>query len=103
MQKGVTNLPLLILGLILIILPSADLFSVYVIRYKFKDYYKLLGDSLTLARVFFFFLRAALAAFGSSQARGPIGAVYATATAMPDPTPFFNLHYSSWQHQSLTH
>ena len=28
---------------------------------------------------------------------------YATAIAMQDLSPVFNLHHSSWQHQSLTH
>ena len=51
---------------------------------------------------FFFLFRAAPAAYGHSQARGPIGAVAAihtTVTATPDP--IFHLHHSLWQHQIL--
>ena len=43
-------------------------------------------------------------AYGSSQARGQIGAValaYATATAAPDPSHICELHCSSWQHHIL--
>ena len=57
------------------------------------------------ASLFFFFfvfcfLGASFAAYGSSQARGPIRATataYATATAMPDPNCVCDPHYSSWQ------
>ena len=58
--------------------------------------------------VFFFvfcIFRAAASAYGGSQARGPITAVglpaYAMATAMQDPSRVSDLHYSSWQHQTL--
>ena len=46
-------------------------------------------------------LRAAPAAYGGSQARGPRLQLqaYATATAMQDPSCVFNLHHSSQQHQ----
>ena len=47
-----------------------------------------------------FTFRAAPVAYGSSQAKGQIGAAaagYTTATAMPDPSHFCNLHHSSWQ------
>ena len=48
---------------------------------------------------------AAPAAYGGSQAKGPIGAVdagpYTTATAMPDLSCICDLHHSSWQHQIL--
>ena len=45
-------------------------------------------------------------AYGSSQARGQIGAaaaahITATATAMPDLSCICNLHHSSWQHRVL--
>ena len=42
----------------------------------------------------FCLFRATHAAYGSSQTRGQIGT---TATAMPDPSCFFNLHHSSRQ------
>ena len=48
--------------------------------------------------------RAAPVAYGSSQARGRIGAVapaYTTATATPDPSCVCNLHHSSQQRQIL--
>ena len=54
---------------------------------------------------FFFFclLRAALKAYGGSQARGQIGAAaYAIATTMPHPRHICNLHHSSWQCQILS-
>ena len=62
--------------------------------------------SLTL---FFFFLSfcfftAAIAAYGDSQARGPIGAVaasYAGATATLDPSLVCNVYHSSWQYWIL--
>ena len=40
-------------------------------------------------------------AYGSSQARGQIGAVAATATATQDPSHFCDLHHSSRQHQII--
>ena len=41
-------------------------------------------------------------AHGSSQARGQIRATaYATATAIQDLSRSYNLHHSSWQHQTL--
>ena len=51
-------------------------------------------------RIFFFFnlFRATPAAYGGSQARGPIRAVaagYARATAMLDPSHACDLHHSS--------
>ena len=52
--------------------------------------------------VFFFFchFRAAPAAHGGSQARGPIGA-YTRAIATPDPSRVCNPHHSSWQRRIL--
>ena len=50
---------------------------------------------------FFFFFRPTPIAYGSSQARGRIRAVAATATAMWDPSRNCDLHYSSWQHRTL--
>ena len=48
---------------------------------------------------FFFFLsRAALMAYGTSQARGQIGAV---AAATPDLSHICDPHHSSWQHLIL--
>ena len=47
-----------------------------------------------------FTFRAAPVAYGSSQAKGQIGAAaagYTTATAMPDPSQVCDLHRSSWQ------
>ena len=56
-------------------------------------------------RTFFFFLfTPVLAACGSSQARGQIGAAaaaYTTAMAAPDLSRIFELHHSLWQHQIL--
>ena len=59
--------------------------------------------------IFFFFLvfwsfclfRATLKAHGGSQARDPIGAFAATATAMPDLTHICDPHHSPWQCQIL--
>jgi len=49
-----------------------------------------------IAFFFFFFLRAEPVAYGSSQARGPIGATaYATATATQDLSHVCNLHHRS--------
>ena len=52
----------------------------------------------------FFFFRAAPAAHGGSQARGPIRAIaaaYTIATAMQDPSHVCNLHHCSGQCQIL--
>ena len=52
----------------------------------------------------FFFLRAAPAAYGGSQARGRLELqprAYTTATAMWDPSHIFDLHHSSGQHRIL--
>ena len=49
-----------------------------------------------------FFLRAESAVYGSSQARGQIGAAAeATATATPDPSCICDLQCSLWQHRIL--
>ena len=48
--------------------------------------------------------RAILMAYGSSQARGLIGAIapaYVTAAEMPVPSRVCNLHHRSWQCQIL--
>ena len=47
----------------------------------------------------FCLLRAEPEAYGSSQARGRIGAAYTTATQ--NPSPVFDLHHSSQHHQIL--
>ena len=44
--------------------------------------------------------RAVPAAYGGSQARGPVGAML-LATATPDPSHICNLHHSLWQRQIL--
>ena len=51
---------------------------------------------------FVLFVRAALAAYGGSQARGQIGAVaYTTATATRDPSRICNPSHSSQQRRIL--
>ena len=62
---------------------------------------------MTLVHISLFSLlsRATPSAYGSSQARGQMGAVaapaYTTATAMGYPSQGYNLHHSSRQHQIL--
>ena len=47
----------------------------------------------------FFFFKATPAAYGDSQARGPLGSI---ATTTWDLSRIFNLYHSSWQHRILT-
>ena len=50
----------------------------------------------------FCLFRAALGAYGGSQARGQIrAAAVTTITGTPDPSCIFELHHSSWQHWIL--
>ena len=58
------------------------------------------GNSNFLIFLFYCLFRAALVAYGGSQARGRIRAVTA-ATSMRDPSRFCKLHHSSWQCQIL--
>ena len=76
--------------------PGDDGFSVV----KVRVYPKL--AFFFLFSFFFFFFFGAPAAYGSSQARGLIGAAaeaYATATAKTDPSHIYNLHCTLWQRQ----
>ena len=50
---------------------------------------------------FFCLFRAEPTAYGSSQAKGEIGAPAATATATQDLSRTYDLHHSSWQHWIL--
>ena len=57
--------------------------------------------SLCTAPPLFGLFRAVPAAYGGSQARGPIGAVAAGHSHVGDPSHVCNLHHSSQQHQIL--
>ena len=68
--------------------------------------YVLYGSNIHSIFFFFFFLRATPVAYGSFQARGPIGAAaeaYATAIATPDLSHLCNLHTAHSNARSLTH
>ena len=67
-----------------------------------RDWSWFLKQSFTLLYYHIFFLRAALVAYGSSQARGWIRAeaavVHTTDIETRDPSCVWDLHHSSWQH-----
>ena len=73
--------------------------NIYTHKHIYTHTYKHTHTCVSMY-VFFLWFRAALTAYGGSQARGlirAIAAAYATATAMQYPSQVCNQHHSSWQ------
>ena len=66
--------------------------------------YLLNSLQIILINLFIYLFRAAPAAYGGSQARGPVGAIattYTSTTATQDPSCVYDLYHSSRQHWIL--